>query len=114
MRITSSVPFRVLAAITLITASIGCSVRVLRAQTAAPAGETRTFVIRNARVFDGEKLLSSTDVSVEKGLIKVVGKNQKVPRGKRDTPAPGAPLPPVLFPPPTHTGGNALEKAFFF
>ena len=114
MRIASSVPFRVLAAITLITASIGCSVRVLRAQTAASAGETRTFVIRNARVFDGERLLSSSDVSVEKGLIKVVGKNLKVAPGTKEIDASGDTLLPGLFDSHTHTWGNALEQALIF
>jgi hypothetical protein len=38
-----------------------------------------SFVISGARVFDGHKVLENTDVLVEAGKIRAVGKNLKVP-----------------------------------
>jgi hypothetical protein len=37
-----------------------------------------SFVVRNARVFDGHRVLEQSDVWVEGGKIKAVGKNLKV------------------------------------
>ena len=45
----------------------------------ASANSGNAFVIRHARVFDGHNTLANTDVWVEGGKIKSVGKDLKVP-----------------------------------
>lgn len=114
MRIAPSMPFRLLAAVALSTASIGLHAHFLRAQAPATSGETRTFVIRNARVFDGIKFLPAADVSVEKGLIEAIGKNLKVAPGTKEIDATGDTLLPGLIDSHTHTWGNALQQALIF
>lgn len=111
MQITRSVVVRVLAAAAFSTAF---PTRSLRPQMPAPTGDARTFVIRRARVFDGDKFLPATDVSVESGLIKAVGKNLKVAAGTKEIDASGDTLLPGLIDSHTHTWGNALEQALIF
>lgn len=45
----------------------------------ASASDGDSFVIRNAQVFDGRKVFDATDVWVESGTIKAVGKGLEVP-----------------------------------
>ncbi len=81
----------------------------------SPAGSpVKTFVIRNVRVFDGEKLFPAADVSVENGLIKAVGKNLNVPAGTKEVDGAGDTLLPGLIDSHTHTWANALEQALIF
>ena len=114
MRVVSSMPFRGLAAIALVSAFIDLPAHFLHAQTATPASESRTFVVRHARVFDGEKFLPATDVSVENGVIKAIGINLKVAAGAKEVEAPGETLLPGLIDSHTHTWANALEQAVLF
>ena len=113
MRVASSMPFRALAAAVFITSSIALPAHFLHAQT-APAAESRTFVIRQARLFDGDKFLPATDVSVENGLIKAVGHNLKVPAGTKEVDATGDTLLPGLIDSHTHAWANALQQALTF
>ena len=73
-----------------------------------------SFVIRGARVFDGHKVLENTDVLVEAGKIKAVGKNLKVPSGVKSVDAAGDTLLPGLIDSHTHAFGNALKEAEIF
>ena len=111
MQIAPSMPFRLFTAIALSTASISLHAHFLRAQARGTTNEPRTFVIRSARVFDGDKFLPPTDVSVENGVIKAIGKNLKVAPQTKDVDATGDTLLPGLIDSHSHTWGKALEQA---
>jgi imidazolonepropionase-like amidohydrolase len=88
----------------------------LSAQNAPPpaSAPAKTFVIRNVRIFDGEKLLPAADVAVENGLIKAVGKNVKVAAGTKEVDGTGDTLLPGLIDSHAHTWANALDQALVF
>src|SRR5215467_10914684 len=73
-----------------------------------------SFVIRNARVFDGSKLLGQSDVWVSDGKIKAVGKNLKMPADVKVVDASGDTLLPGLIDAHTHAWGDALKRAEIF
>ena len=73
--------------------------------TSAQSGDT--FVIRSARVFDGHQVLSQTDVLVEGGNIKSVGKRLSVPADVKSIDATGDTLLPGFIDSHTHAWGNA-------
>jgi imidazolonepropionase-like amidohydrolase len=73
-----------------------------------------SFVIRNAQVFDGNKLLGQSDVWVADGKIKAVGKNVKAPAGVKIIDASGDTLLPGLIDAHTHAWGSALKEAEIF
>src|SRR5580698_8155839 len=77
----------------------------------ASASTGNTFVIRHARVFDGHKTLTNTDVWVEDGKIKAVGKDLKVPTEVKAIDATGDTLLPGLIDSHTHAWGDALKEA---
>jgi imidazolonepropionase-like amidohydrolase len=81
-------------------------------QTSASNGNT--FVIRHARVFDGHNTLANTDVWVEEGKIKSVGKNLKVPSDVKAIDATANTLLPGLIDSHTHAWGDALKEAEIF
>jgi imidazolonepropionase-like amidohydrolase len=114
MRIASSLPLRVLAAIVLVAAAASLPLRSLLAHTTPPANTTTSFVIRNARVFDGDKFLPAADVSIENGLIKAIGKNLKVLPGTKEIDASGDTLLPGLIDSHTHTWADALGQDLLF
>jgi len=72
------------------------------------------FIIRGARVFDGHKVLEQTDVWVEGGKIKAVGKSLKVPSSVKTVEAAGDTLLPGLIDSHTHAWGTALTEAEIF
>lgn len=72
------------------------------------------FIIRGARVFDGHKVLEQTDVWVESGKIKAVGKSLKVPSSVKTVEAAGDTLLPGLIDSHTHAWGTALTEAEIF
>jgi imidazolonepropionase-like amidohydrolase len=80
----------------------------------ASASTGNTFVIRHARVFDGHKTLTNTDVWVEDGKIKAVGKDLKVPTEVKAIDATGDTLLPGLIDSHTHAWGDALKEAEIF
>jgi imidazolonepropionase-like amidohydrolase len=88
----------------------------LSAQNAPPppSASAKSFVIRNVRIFDGEKLLPAADVAVENGLIKAVGKSVKVAAGTKEVDGTGDMLLPGLIDSHTHTWANALDQALVF
>lgn len=114
MPVGSNLWFRILAAAALVASAVAFPVRSLRAQTAAPKVDARSFVIRNARLFDGDKFLPAADVSVENGLIKAIGRNLKVAPGSKEIDAAGDTLLPGLIDSHTHTWASALEQALVF
>jgi imidazolonepropionase-like amidohydrolase len=78
------------------------------------AGNGTSFLIRNARVFDGHKVLPPSDVWLESGKIRAVGRQLKVPSGVKVVDAAGDTLIPGLIDSHTHVWGNALKKAVIF
>ena len=72
-----------------------------------------TLLFKGARVFDGEKVIESSDVLVERGLIARVGKGITAP-GAQIIDAKGKTLLPGLIDAHTHTFGSALEEAVVF
>ncbi len=80
----------------------------------AKADSGSSFVIRDARVFDGRKVLGQSDVWVENGKIKAVGKSLKVPFDARAIEASGDTLLPGLIDSHTHAWGDALKEAEIF
>jgi imidazolonepropionase-like amidohydrolase len=79
-----------------------------------PSAAADTFVIRGARVFDGERLLPDADVWVEAGRIKAVGPHLQNTQGVREIDAHGDTLLPGLIDAHTHTWGDALKQALLF
>jgi len=80
----------------------------------ASPDSANSFVIRGARVFDGQKLLAPTDVWVDGGKIKAIGKNLKVPSTVKTIDAAGDTLLPGLIDSHTHAFGDALKEAEIF
>ena len=80
----------------------------------AKAQSGSSFVVRNARVFDGRKVLEQADVWVENGKIKAVGRNLKVPSDARTIDASGDTLLPGLIDSHTHAWGDAIKEAEIF
>jgi len=113
MQIPSSM-LRAVVVSAVVTAAVALPFDFLSAQTATSVGASRTFVIRGARIFDGDKLLPAADVSVEHGVIKAMGKNLKVAPGTKEIDASGDTLLPGLIDSHTHTWGKALEQALVF
>ena len=107
---TSQALSRVAVAI-LIVASCFCLSRTVYAQNTASA--SRSFVIRNARVFDGQ-IVNATEVWVENGTIKAVGNNVKAPSDVPVIDATGDTLLPGFIDSHTHVFGDALKEALIF
>ncbi len=78
------------------------------------ASNSNSFVIRNARVFDGHRVLGQEDVLVQDGKIEAVGKNLKVPPETKLIEASGETLLPGLIDSHTHAWGDALKEAEIF
>jgi imidazolonepropionase-like amidohydrolase len=73
------------------------------------------FVIRDVRIFDGEKMLGSADVYVGDTLISAVGKDISVPAGTRSCAATGFTLMPGLIDGHTHINDRTnLAEALLF
>ena len=75
---------------------------------------SNSFVIRKARVFDGQKVIQQADVWVENGTIKSVGTGLNVPSGTKVIDAAGDTLLPGLIDAHTHAWGDALKEAEIF
>ena len=80
--------------------------------TPAPRHEARgSFAIRHVRVFDGEQVLPDTDVVVQDGLIKAVGKGLDVPADLQVIDGTGKTLLPGLIDAHVHTYGPSRQDA---
>jgi imidazolonepropionase-like amidohydrolase len=75
----------------------------------------QTFLVRNVRVFDGERVLSRTSVLIERGVIRRLGSNLQAPVGAEMIAGDGRTLLPGFIDAHTHTAraGN-LEEALAF
>lgn len=101
------------AAIALGATLVGAGVAGSRAnQSTSGSPKVNAFVIRNVRVFDGEKTIPSTDVVVRDGKVASVG--EKAPEGIEVIDGAGRTLLPGLIDAHTHAFGDALERALVF
>lgn len=75
---------------------------------------SNSFVIRNVRIFDGNKVSGNSDVWVQDGQIKTVGKGLKVPADLKVIDGTGDTLLPGLIDSHTHAWGDALKDALIF
>jgi imidazolonepropionase-like amidohydrolase len=78
-------------------------------QQSSEAGQS--FVIRNARIFDGKKAIPYGDVWVENGKIQAVGTGLRVPAGVHSRDASGDTLLPGLIDAHTHTYTEGMLRA---
>lgn len=93
----------------LVTAGI---VGAMKPAPTAPQGTPGEFLIRDVRVFDGERVLPRTNVHVRNGLIVSLGNT--VPAGVHVIPGEDRTLMPGLIDAHTHAFGDALERALVF
>ena len=78
------------------------------------AQQAQATLIRNVRVFDGERVLQGHDVLVENGTIARVGRGVRAPAGAATVDGAGMTLLPGLIDAHTHTFGDALREAAVF
>ena len=76
------------------------------------AAGPREFVIRDVRVFDGERVIPKASVHVRDGMIVSVG--DTAPAGVESIAGDGRTLLPGLIDAHTHAFGDALERALVF
>ena len=72
----------------------------------------REFVVRDVRVFDGERVIPKASVHVRDGMIVSVG--DTAPAGVESIAGGGRTLLPGLIDAHTHAFGDALERALVF
>ena len=80
----------------------------------AGSANDNSFVVRHAQVFDGHTTHPATDVWVQDGKIKAVGKDLKVPSGVKVIDGTRETLIPGLIDAHTHAWGDALKEAEIF
>jgi imidazolonepropionase-like amidohydrolase len=78
---------------------------------ASPAPRAGAFVVRGARVFDGERALGAADVLVEGGRIAAVGADLVIPEGVPVVDGRGKTLLPGLIDAHVHAFGAARKDA---
>ncbi len=96
-------------------ALVGVGVAGTRSGGAAhvtPQPAPREFVIRDVRLFDGERFVAKTNVHVRDGIIVSVG--DTAPSGIASIPGDGRTLLPGLIDAHAHAFGDALERAPVF
>jgi hypothetical protein len=78
-------------------------------------GDSKALVIRNVRVFDGEKVMPLTTVVVSKGRIQAVGKSVPVPQEAEVVDGEGKTLLPGLIDSHVHIiGPENLKQPLIF
>jgi imidazolonepropionase-like amidohydrolase len=87
---------------------------VLLAISLAVPASAADLLFRNARVFDGTRVLEGTDVLVHDGTIARVAKGIAAPDGAQVIDATGKTLLPGLIDAHTHAYGEALRQALMF
>lgn len=73
-----------------------------------------TTLIRNARIFDGERVIDAKDILIRDGLIVRIGTGLEAPADAEVVDAAGRTLMPGLIDAHTHTFGEGLEEAAVF
>jgi imidazolonepropionase-like amidohydrolase len=81
---------------------------------AAPAPTGQSFLVHDARVFDGERVIAATDVLVRDGIIAAVGNHLRAPKGVESVDGAGRTLLPGLIDAHTHSWGSARRDALRF
>jgi len=81
-------------------------VLVLSGAAFAQAPKSSDFVVRNARIFDGSRVIANGDVWVENGMIRAVGSNLAPPAGIPTIDGTGKTLLPGLIDTHVHTMAN--------
>ncbi len=81
---------------------------------AMPGQDGEAYLIINARIFDGEKILSADSVRVADGMIEAVGSNLDTGVDLPVVDAEGATLLPGLLDTHTHVFGEARQQALQF
>src|SRR5262245_49123545 len=90
-------------------------IAILAAMHPCAWASAESFVIRNAKVFDGHNLLSDTDVQIEGHTIKAIGKQLPTATDTKVIDGAGATLLPGLIDAHTHTFvDDALKDAVAF
>jgi imidazolonepropionase-like amidohydrolase len=97
---------------------VGAGVAGMRTGTpslasAASQHAPREFVIRDVRVFDGERIIPKASVHVRDGVVVSVG-SATAPAGVESIAGEGRTLLPGLVDAHTHAFGDALERALVF
>ncbi len=87
---------------------------VLTTLPCALAGQSTITLFRGARVFDGDRVISATDVLVRDGRIAAVGRNIAAVAGATVVDAAGMTLLPGLIDSHTHVFGDVLREALIF
>jgi imidazolonepropionase-like amidohydrolase len=95
----------------ILQAAVATLANAADAPTAAPAANS--FVVRNVRVFDGERTIADTDVVVRDGRIAAIGRGAKAD-GLRVVDGSKRTLLPGLIDAHVHTWGSAREEALRF
>jgi imidazolonepropionase-like amidohydrolase len=80
----------------------------------AQAAVDGDFVIRNAKIFDGTRVIEKAQVWVADGKIKAIGTDVRAPATVRTIDGQGDTLLPGLIDAHTHTWGDALKEALVF
>ena len=93
-------------------ALVGAGAAASRPQPAPAQSSAREFVIRDVRMFDGERVVPRTNVHVRDGSIVSVGGT--VPTGIESIPGDARTLLPGFIDAHTHSWGDALERALVF
>jgi imidazolonepropionase-like amidohydrolase len=94
---------------------VGAGVAGTRSGSSAPIASQpapREFVIRDVRVFDGERFIPKASVHVREGVVVSVG--DPAPAGVASIPGDGRTLLPGLIDAHAHAYGDALERALVF
>src|SRR4051812_45788869 len=87
---------------------------VLAAMIPIARASAESFIIRNARVFDGRRVISDADVWVEGSTIKQVGNQLTGAGDAKAVDGTGQTVLPGLIDAHTHTFGDALKDAIVF
>lgn len=111
LRVMASLAMLAMLAVLVVTATVHAGARTATEVTDA---SVRPFVIRHARIFDGQRVVSADEVLVEDGRIREVGKRLKIPRGTAEIDANGDTLLPGLIDAHTHDWGDSAKQAALF
>ncbi|MEP6507543.1 MAG: CIA30 family protein [Gemmatimonadales bacterium] len=97
--------------------SVGTTVRAIAlifVMATGAAAQSSTSLIKNARVFDGQRMLGNRDVLIVAGKIARVAGSIAAPVGATVVDGTGKTLMPGLIDSHTHAYGDALQQALVF